>query len=342
MNSFVTHHRLLLSLTTAGLVAWLPAQATSVDVGVRGSYGCQGSEDPPRLSNGTPASATLDFVYDQSTQRLTLRVTNTSPVTVGVANPLITRIAFNLPPGAVTSAQLLSQAGSSGAALAFSASVDGDLFEGPNPNKLACLGDFSVLLDNGGGIQGGIANANADTFGGPPGSQVIGPATFVFRLTGPGVGSVTSGAIANTLSQNAPYRQATAGVKFQAGGRGAAGSGFISSRSLCAPSLFAIGEPRIGTRIQICANAGRGCHGCVLVSANPGPIRIGNVLLPIGLPILHTIILPPFAGTRPNCETLSIPDDPNLRGVRIYFLLIVGDPISGNGEFSHRLEIVIL
>ncbi len=333
-----THVLFALAFATAAMP--VASQAT-VQIGGAGAFGCQDNLNPPKLSNGTPAAAEYEFTYDAVTARLTLRVTNTSPVLTGVPNPLITLIAFNLPAHAVSGVQLVSQTGSSGATPAFGMTFDADLFTLPNPNKVACAGDFSVLLTNGGGIGGGIANANADTIVAPVGSWVIGPATFILQLAGPGVHGLNAGAIANALSQNASGHQATAAAKFQSGGRGGEGSGFIGSAHKCAPGLYAVGTPRIGQSFDICAGGAAGCLGCVLVSPNPGPTQVGNWVVNIGLPLLHTFVLPPSTGGLPSCSTLGVPDRADLIGLRLYFLLIIA---SGDGrvlEQSDRLEIVI-
>lgn len=318
----------------------LPAQVI-VQVGGNGAYGCQGNANPPTLTGQTPASASYGFTYDAATAMLTLRVTNTSAVTQGVPNPLLTLIAFNLPAHAVTGMTLQSQVGAGGAEPDFDVTVDTDLFALPNPNKVACLGEFSVQLTNGGGIGGGIANALADTIVAPRESWVIGPVTFTFRLSGPGVHTLTAGAIANTLSQAASYKQATAAAKFQSGGQGGEESGFIGSSHKCVPSLYAVGEPRLGRSFDVCAGGAAGCVGCVLVSTNPGPTRFLQYNFQIGVPILHTFVLPPSTGGLPTCARLAVPDDPNLINLRLYFLLVIGSLAGGQLEQSERLEIVI-
>ena len=73
----------------------------------------------------------------------------------------------------------------------------------------------------------------------------------------------------------------------------------------------------IGTTIELCATSAAGCHGCLLVSADPGPTQIGSILVPIGLPLLATIVFPVFPQA-PICAPLTIPDNPQLVGMSLY------------------------
>jgi hypothetical protein len=316
------------------------AQVTHADVviGGPGTLGCQNSDDPPTLDNRTPASADLHFTYDAGSAELGVRVTNTSLVVPGEPNPVITVVGFNLPAFAVTGASLSSQTGSGGAQPQFAISFDPDTSGGSNPNRFNCFGSFSVMLNS--GVHNAIANANADTLAVPPSSAVIGPVTFVLQLSGPGTSTLNARTIANAFSQGSS-RQVNAAVKFQAAGPGGEGSGQISNGPECSPGLYAVGPTQIGQTFQLCAGGGRDCHGCVLVSLNPGPIQFGTFLLPIGLPILHTFVLPPFAQENVFCAPLTIPDQPWLRGLNLYFLLIVTNANGQILDHSDRLTIVI-
>jgi len=324
----------------AFLVPTLSAQVTThtVQIGNLDSLGCQNSDNPPTLSNHTRATAQLLFTYNAGTALLSLRVTNTSPVTVGVPNPVITEIGFNPPVQAVTGVTLQSQTGSGGATPTFTLTYDPQPGEGDDPNQINCFGSFGVLLDNGSGVAGAIANAAADTLAVPPSSAVIGPVNFVMRLTGPGVSSLTARTIAYGFSENRGGHVNVA-VKFQAGGRGGEGSGAISNAPDCAPGMFLVGTPRINNPITVCASAGPGCHGCVPMSLNPGPITVLGVQIPIGLPIIHGFDVPANRAHNPLCVTFNIPNNPALRNVTVYFVLVVAH--DNTLQVSDQLRMVI-
>jgi len=60
------------------------------------------------------AGADLLFEYDADTALLRVTVENTSPVTPGVANPVVTRFYFSAPEGLIETATLVGQASTSG------------------------------------------------------------------------------------------------------------------------------------------------------------------------------------------------------------------------------------
>lgn len=338
-----TSPRLFLALAALTAVLPLKAQPTtqSLVIGGGGARGCQGTQDPPQLSNGTIATATFDFTYDDITHVLTLVVSNSSPVTTGVPNPLITRMAFNLPHEAVTGVRLLSQTGAAGPAPDFDLEVDANVFAPPNLS-LACMGDFGVLLteDN---IRRGIGNPLADTYAAPPGSVVIGPVTFRMRLDGPGVGSLSAQSIALGFSRFAPAYQVNAACKFQGGGANGDGSGFISNavgNAGCRPSGWLTGPPRIGTSIGICLNGQPSCSGCFIGSLFPGPSIVGPFRIPIGLPLLFDVFFPPLPGNSFFCFPVDIPNDPGLVGRTIYVALATpGSSLDDLVDFSPRINI---
>lgn len=300
------------------LAAAVPAQVSTakVDLGVAGDYGCQNQASPPTLSNGTEASAEFAFRYDAGKAELQLQVTNTSKVITGVPNPLITRVFFNLPKDAVTGVELTDQGAAAGAVPAFVLA---------GPGKVACFGDFDVHLD-GGQARSTIANAAADTIVGPQNSWSVGPVLFTMKLTGPGVATLTAGAIANGFSQNAPYQKVAVAAKFQSAGQDGDGSGFLGNRPECAGGVWILGEPRIGSSIDICSSVADGCHGCIIVSVTPGPQRVGNLVVPIGLPVVELINLQPFNVENTLCVKAPIPDDKNLVGVKFYMATVSVSP----------------
>ncbi len=339
-------HSLLGLLLAASLAAQPTTQ--SLTVGASGARGCQGPENPPLLSNGTPASASLGFTYDATTGELALVVANTSPVTRGVPNPLITRIAFNLPQGAITGVTLVSQSGSGGAAPDFDLEVDHDVLTPPDL-KVACFGNFGVLLSTGNHldeIRGGIGNPAADTWAAPPGSVVVGPVTFRLRLAGPGVPSLSAQTIAFGFSRLAPAHQVNAMCKFQAGGAGGEGSGFIGStvdNAGCRPSGWLTNVPRIGNRLTMCLNGEPGCAGCFIGSLFPGPVQVGPFRIPIGLPLAFDLFFPPLGRNSATCLTFDVPDDPNLIGRSIYVALATpGTSLDDLVDFSPRINITFI
>jgi hypothetical protein len=294
------------------------------------------------LSGGTLASGTVDFEYFQATHVLRLVVTNTSPVTVGVPNPLITRIYFNAPAGTVDSATLLSQVGSGGASPAFVLSFDADTSSGPNPNQANCFGDFNFALKRQ-NINGGIANAAADTIGGPPGAAVIGPVTFTIQLGGPGVDGLTAAAIAGAVSADGAQGETNVALKFMGGGPGGQESGVLGNGG-CVTGIFIRGVPRIGNSIEVCITGGNGCHGCLWASNFPGPTVIGTFVIPIGLPLLGAWDLGEFlGGIIELCLPVPIPNNPALIGLHFYFTNLThpeGHP--GGFSFSSSTHFVVL
>ncbi|MFO1053002.1 MAG: hypothetical protein U1F36_12380 [Planctomycetota bacterium] len=316
--------RLLASLVLASGVATLAplaAQVTtnSLAIGGAGAIGCQGSEDPPTLSEGVPASAQFDVTYDPATHRMTLTVTNTSDVVANQANPVLTRIFLNTPPGALTGALLVSQTGSGGA------NPDFELEFGAE--RAGCIGDFELSLETEHGVQGGVANAAAPWIGGPPGAAAIGPVTFVIDLVGPGAGNVNARALTYGYSENGARDPVHAAAKFQAGGATATASGWITSATRvadCATSMWLLGEPRVGTTVTFCRNGQRACHDCMWVSLFPGPTSVGGITAPIGFPLL-AVLSGSYFTELPLCFPMQIPDDPNLSGVPVYFLIATMD-----------------
>jgi hypothetical protein len=245
-----------------------------------------------------------------------------------------------LPHEAVRQGTLSAQTGSGGARPDFHLADDGNVFTPPNL-RLACMGDFGVLLSVG-SIGGGIGNPLADTWAAPPGSVVIGPATFVMRLEGPGVDSLSAQSIALGFSRFAPAYQVNAACKFQGGGQGGDGSGFISSTFAdigCRPNGWLTGPPRIGTTVGICLNGQPNCAGCFIGSLFPGPTIIGPFRIPIGLPLLFDVFFPPLPQNSPFCIAVNIPDDRALIGRTIYMALATpGTSLDDLVDFSPRVN----
>jgi len=302
------------------LCASLAAQVTTaqLEIGNADSVSCQNSSGFPALTGGVRASADLDFRYDASNGELTLTVDNTSPIVAGEANALIVDLWLNLPDDAVTGASLRSQSGAGGATPTWQLSFGTDAF------GAACMGAFDLHLDNGGGVANGIANPNAPILGGPPGSQVLGPVTFVIDLQGPGLATMTADSIAFGLSQNAPARQANAAAKFQAAGQNGEESGFLGAGQECTCASWSPGPARIGGTLKYCRVGTPTCHDCLWISDTVGPTVFGppiNLTAPIGFPLLATLDFGTFSG-RPDCLEIPIPDDPMLIGFKLHFAIV--------------------
>ncbi|MBI5851554.1 MAG: hypothetical protein HZB39_11110 [Planctomycetes bacterium] len=310
-----------------GLALPLAAQTTTntLTIGEAGATGCQGPGDPPALTGGVLASARFEVGYDEATRRMTLVVSNTSAVVGGDATPLLTEAYLNLPHGAVTTALLVSQTGSGGATPDFEVRL--------GSNGAGCLGAFALSLATRNGSHGGIANPAATRVGGPPGAAVVGPATFVVEFTGPGAESLNARAITYGWSNNAPRDGVHAAAKFQAGGSSADESGFIGSTNRlddCATSMWLVGDPLVGSTVTFCRNGQRGCHDCMWVSLFPGPTNVGGITAPIGLPLLAVLSGSVF-DQFPLCFPLTIPGDPGLVGLRVYFVLATAQGESSLG-----------
>ncbi|MCA8974664.1 MAG: hypothetical protein KDC98_08075 [Planctomycetes bacterium] len=256
------------SLILAASVALLPGltrgQSTTafLPIGYSGAYGCQ-SSSAPVITGGVVAHGAIDFIYDAGTAMLTVRVTNQSPIVAGETNPVITRIAFNFPAGAVTGASLIGQSAQGGAQPAFALQ-----FSPTQSIRQACFGDFHALLSVS-GVNGGIGNADATVFS-PP-IVVLGRTRFELQLAGPGTASMTAADIANAFSDDGPQHDVAVMFKFQAGGAAGQESGFVSSGPPCCPNQAAVNVIGSG-----CAPAGQTVPVLTSIGAPnvPGPVGV--------------------------------------------------------------------
>lgn len=241
---------IFLPLSAALLATASDAQITTHSVTIGGPASCSsaGFNDPGLLDDGlTPASATYVFTLDAGTNTLTLVVRNTSPVTLGVPNPLLTDLFFNTPTQ-VTAVGLVSQTSTSGVAPSYALSFDADLATNPNPNGADGFGAFSVALSDTGNIQGTIANPNADTYTVAAALLAISPCTFTLSLTG-NLAGLTAVDFTTRLSVIPPGNKPSRAVgKFQAGGAASA-SAFINDGHGCPSSgtSTVLGSPCGGT-----------------------------------------------------------------------------------------------
>jgi hypothetical protein len=285
-----------------GALALFPAVATAqslVSIGGAGSFGSNGSSNPGTLDDGvTVGSARYIFTLDTVASQLEVRVENTSPVTAGVPNPVLTDVFFNTPP-AVTGMSIASQTGSGGAPPLWVLNFDADLGSNPNPNGANGFGAYNVHLTTlGGGIVGAIANPDADTLGVPPLTAVIGPVTFVLDLTGDLTG-LTDDDFTSLLSANPPgNEQFVAAGKFQAGGDAGA-SGFISPGEFCEILATSVSVPG-------------GCGDATLSTSLPLMGTTGTVSLTNADPQVCALVLGSAGtGTSINFNGCTLLVDPN-------------------------------
>ena len=286
-----------------GALALFPAVAAAqaeISIGGSGSFGSNGSFDPGTLDDGiTVATARFTFTLDAGNSQLEVLVENTSPVLVGVPNPVLTDVYFNTP-AAITGMSIASQTGSGGATPAWVLSFDADLGSNPNPNGANGFGAYNVHLGvPSTGVQGAIANPAADTLGVPPGSAVIGPVTFVLDLTGDLTG-LTDDDFATLLSVNPPGSHSfVAAGKFQAGGDALA-SGFISPGTNDCPTT-ATSETVPG-----------GCGDSTLSTTLPLMGTTGTVTLTDAAPgVCGVVLVTPGTGTNINFNGCTLLVNPN-------------------------------
>jgi len=312
------------------------------NIGGPGAFSSCGTQTPPVLCDGdTEARTEVRFTFDDVAMTLTLRVTNTSPVERGVPNPVLTNLYFNVPAAAITGMTLFSQQGSGGAAPTWTLSFDNNIFQDPNPNTTSPYGSFNARLINPSGNLNGIANANADTLGVPPGTAVTGPVTFVLNVTPAAGARVNASTFANAFSYNGDKQVNVVG-RYQAGGP-ALSTGKISNAPSCGPGAFIYGEPRIGRTITFAMGGQCGCHGCLVISVLPGPtVFPGNLILPIGMPFAVIIPQMDLPATNLITANVTIPNEPALVNTRIYGAVIILSADFTRIEFSTQFDFTIL
>jgi len=326
---------LLTGLLTSSLCAQITDSWTIIN---RDGVGCQGNE--ALLTGGVEASANLIAVYDQSTGVLLLTVENTSLVVPGQSNPVIAGVHLNLPNGAITSASLVSQS-ANGATPAFSLSFDNDTASGPSPNDVACFGNFNLSLTLA-GAQGAIANANAPLVTAP--SPIVGPVTFELQLAGPGSSGINAEAIVVTATQ-AGSVPANVGAEFRNGGASGTEAGYLGSCDICRTALYTVGDTSPGQTFFLCATGTYGCHACIWASAIEGPVTIGGVTLPIGLPLEVQFTLGNFGlGGAGNsfCVPVAVPNNQQLVGYEFYAANVTFYALQiANFDFSPAVKVRI-
>ena len=319
----------------------LLAQSSSASATIDATdVGCQSSNG--LITGGVAVGATFDVTYDQGTGVLDVTVGNTTPVVAGESTAVITDVLFNLPPGAITSATLLSQTGSGGASPGYSLSFDADTSASPNTNSLSCLGDFNIFLDNGAGNTGGIANAAATTLSSS--NPVTGPVTFSIQLAGPGAGGITAEAVLASFSTNANV-QTNVGMKFQGGGFGGQESGVVGARENCRTAVYTTGNTAPGGQFDLCVTSGTGCHASLWLSLVHGPAVVRPYTIAIGLPLAAALDLGNLglggAGSG-LCISFTLPNNPALSGLTIYATNLTYNALNPTGiNFSPAFELVV-
>ena len=303
-------------LSIATLATVLSAQqgptTSSLTIGGPGAVGCSGTADPPTLPTGAPASGVLDFAYDTVTQFLTLVVTNTSTIQPGIANPVVTRVALNLPQLAVTAATLVSQSSASGATPNFSLGVDVDQAP-PNSLSAGCLGKYGLFLEAATGTGIGNNEASVYTFGAP--LVAVGPVTFVIAITTTST-NLTAWSFSRSLPVNPPGQPLpNAAFRFK-GTSAASSSDWIGSAPTGSPAGWVVGNPISGQTITLVQSGAPGWYGCMVASFVDGPIDVMGLNIPLGLPIF-VLMAQVIPSNGISTVTLVVPDLPPVVGLDV-------------------------
>ena len=124
--------------------------------------------------------------------------------------------------------------------------------------------------------------------------------------------------------------------RFGAGGF-TSGGAYISNAPGAGAGTWVVGTPSIGATVDFVMNGAPGSVGCVVTSLSPGPIMVGNLTIPIGLPMFPVIVgvVPP---TTTIVQEAMIPVMPALIGTEFFFatalftspppMITVGDPFT--------------
>ncbi|MBK8095764.1 MAG: hypothetical protein IPK26_01570 [Planctomycetes bacterium] len=327
-----------IGIAVSTFLATLAAQ-TQVTIGGPGTKGLQGASDPPTLSDGSNATATLTYRYAPATGRLEVDVANTTPQVVGETNPVITQVYFNVPQGAVTGIGFVAQSTTGSVQPEFTAAIDADYLNSPNGNHVGGFGLFHVALTT--NNRRGIANPAATNWGVPTANLVMGTATFAFDVTGPGAAQLTDADFAAAPSWIPPGSTVvTAACKFQAGGTND-GSGFIGTRKGCVPGLWLDGAPCIGNTVHLVAANEPGCHNCLTASLDPTPFPLPplGITLPASPP--YVVIHSQDAASPLTFVPLFIPNIPGLVGQPVVILNLSFGPGTSPFAISDTLAFTI-
>lgn len=275
------HKTILLVLATASAAL----SQTTVPIGGPGTKGLQ-QGNPPELSDASLATGEITYAWD-GVDQLTVTVANTTAQVAGEENPVITDVYFNVPNGTVSAMTLVSQVDAQSNPTNFGFSFDDDVLNSPSPNLVGAWGSFNVCLQQPSGPVAGIINPSATSWIVPAGPRRIeGPVVFTFQVTAQNPGLLSDADFAAAMSgSNDPV---TAALKFQAGGVGGIGSGFIGTRRGCVPGLVLRGDPCVDpagpNTIEFVMSNAPGCHNCLVLAYNDTPFNIGGVVFPASPP----------------------------------------------------------
>src|SRR5262245_44257348 len=303
---------LLLAASFSLLSDFAAAQA-QVHVGPDGR-GC-GPDGLAVLNDGSTAAATITFAYTPHDGELRVTVANTTPTAPGLPAPTITSIFFNTPEATVTTAALLGQTGVGKKAPRFQLTFDANAHDAQNPNLADCFGTFNFRLAVA-SARDGIAAASATVCGAPAATPVTGPVTFVLRLDGPEVHNLSADVFTASTSRNTG-RKVNVAVAFDGGT--CAGSGILGNGDICRVAVFSRGSHEIGQNMTLSVVGGEQCRAFLGVSPTPGPVDLGVVVIPVGLPLLFSYDLGylPLGVPEANLQVF-VPHAPELIGFTGY------------------------
>ncbi len=310
------------ALLMAACAAWAAegrADVTSatLNIGGPGSHGSNGSSDPGTLDDGaTEATATLTFHFNDASNTLTIDLENTSPVSVGVANPLLTELYLSMPrqvTGAIF-ADLQWNQSPTGPKLELS--FDPDVLIGIQHNDSGAFGAFSLKLTTGTGLPDGFANAAADTIAADPADVHFGPASIKILLQG-NLDGIEAEFFARAFSYTTGGLQAAhVAAGFEKGGPSTTAAGLITDElDGCAPLLFWDEPPMINHDFSFIFSGKQGCHGCAIWSTGKEETPITDTFSLLIGPDLHMFYVFEFNDSAYQTLTFAIPNNPALVGM---------------------------
>ena len=105
---------------------------------------------------------------------------------------------------------------------------------------------------------------------------------------------------------------------FNGAGTDGCDAGFVGSTNECRLATYMVGDPSIGSTVELCQSGPQGCHDCLWISDLPGPTNVGGTSVPVGFPLLFVFDYGEFNARQEICQTLVIPNDQQLVGLTIY------------------------
>ncbi|MGE0144434.1 MAG: hypothetical protein AB7I19_12915 [Planctomycetota bacterium] len=114
----------------------------------------------------------------------------------------------------------------------------------------------------------------------------------------------------------------------------------------CNSSITFTGQPRLGARVTMTISGSAQCHSCLWISKNPGPIQIGSVVVPIGVPLLNALDYGQLPASGSINVPIVIPTNPNTVGLTLYFTNVsfpsAQGPTLSNVVFSPAASLTIV